>query len=42
MLTLRQQTHVEFEDLSLEFRLEAIHIWAEFGIAAGRCYALGA
>lgn len=42
MQTLRQQTHVELEDLSLDFRLEVIHVWAEHGIDAGRCYALGA
>lgn len=42
MLTLRQQTHVELEDLSSAFRLEVLHVWAEFGLDAGRCFALGA
>lgn len=42
MKTLRQQTHVELEDLGLEFRIEAIRVWAEHGIDAGRCYALDA
>ena len=42
MKTLRQQTHVELDDLAIDFHFEVIRIWSEFGIDAARCYALGA
>ncbi len=42
MQTLRQQAHIELEDLSLDFHLEVIRTWGESGIDAARCYALGA
>lgn len=41
-MTLRQQTHIELEDLSLAFREAVLAVWAEFGLDAARCFALGA
>ncbi|WP_296411483.1 hypothetical protein [Zoogloea sp.] len=42
MQTLRQQTSIDLDDLSIGFRLEAISVWYEFDIDAADCYALGA
>jgi|JI102314DRNA_FD_contig_41_1088361_length_1095_multi_6_in_0_out_0_3 hypothetical protein len=41
MKTLREQTHIELDDLSHDFRFEAIRIWGDFGLDAARCFALG-
>lgn len=42
MKTLRQQTHVELDDLNLAFVDAALEVWNTRGIDAFRCYALGA
>lgn len=41
-MTLRQQTHLELEDLSGDFREAVLAVWAEHGLDAARCFALGA
>jgi len=41
-MTLRQQTHLELEDLSPAFRAAVMAVWAEHGLDAARCYAIGA
>lgn len=41
-MTIRQQSHLELEDLSPDFRAAVLAVWAEHGIDAARCFALGA
>lgn len=41
-MTLRQQTHIELEDLGPAFRAAVLAVWAEHGLDAARCYAIGA
>jgi len=41
-MTIRQQTHLELEDLGPAFREAVLAVWAEYGLDAARCFALGA
>ncbi len=42
MTTLRQQSGLEFCDLSLAFQFAMLEVWEQYGLDAARCFALGA
>lgn len=42
MQTLRQQTGLEFPDLSVAYQFAMLEVWEQYGLDAARCFAIGA